>query len=68
MGGFAGPDMKDTRINAGSLKQGRASPGGAYDTNRKWSVRGDFNLVEVEVYCNGNIEPSSEGGGKCWPW
>jgi hypothetical protein len=64
MGGFAGPDMEDTRVNAGSLKQGRSSAGGAFDVSG-WPVRGEFQLAEVECYCNAEIVPSS-GGASWW--
>lgn len=67
MGGFAGPDMEDTRINAGSLKQGSSSIGGAYDAGRGWPVRGKFELVEVEVYCNSAIQPAADKAG-WWPF
>ena len=70
MGGFAGPDMEDVSSNAGSLKTGSSSVGGAYDFTSGWPARGKFNIVEVEVYCNGNIQPSGNGGGgfKLWPF
>lgn len=67
MGGFAGPDMEDTSANAGSLKQGSSSAGGAYDVVSGWPVRGTFQVIEVEVYCNADIVPSS-GGGSWWPF
>jgi hypothetical protein len=57
MGFITGPDMENTSINAGTLKRGRSSPGGAYDSPVGWPCRGDFSLVEVEVYCNGNVVP-----------
>jgi len=69
MGGFAGPDMEDTSINAGDLRLGSSVLGGAYDFVNGWPVRGDFRLVEVEVYCNGNIKPAGSGGGfSLWPF
>jgi len=72
MGGFAGPDMMDTSINAGDLREGSSSPGIAYEVVGKsgWPVRGTFRIAEVEVYCNGNIVPSSGGGGtpSWWPF
>jgi TLD len=52
MGGFAGPDMENTSANAGNLRSGRCSFSGAYDFNRQWPLRGRFQLVECEVYCN----------------
>lgn len=51
MGGFAGPDQEDVSINAGLLRQCRASPGLGYDTDNRWSVRGQTALVDVEAYC-----------------
>lgn len=51
MGGFAGPDQEDISINAGSLRQCRAYPGLGYDTDKRWPVRGQTALVEVEAYC-----------------
>lgn len=72
MGGFAGPDMEDSSLNAGNLKQGTSSVGGAYEFMDGWPARGKFNLVELEVYCNGNIQPSSAAGGiggfSLWPF
>ena len=71
MGGFAGPDMEDRSVSAGNLKQGSSSVGGAYDDVRNaWPVRGNFKLVEMEVYANANIQPLGSGGGgfKLWPF
>lgn len=71
MGGFAGPDMEDTSVNAGDLRRGTSSVGGAYEWTDGWPVRGSFTLVELEVYCNANIEPSGESGGgafRFWPF
>ncbi|KAL7558716.1 hypothetical protein ACA910_013429 [Epithemia clementina (nom. ined.)] len=51
MGGFAGPDMENTAANAGNLRQCKATPGFAYDSDAQWPVRGTCNLVQVEVYC-----------------
>lgn len=71
MGGFAGPDMEDLSLNAGDLRQGSSAVGGAYDFISGWPVRGDFRVVEVEVYCNNNIKPSGGGGGggfSLWPF
>ena len=65
MGGFAGPDMEDTRVNAGNLKQGSSSVGGAYNFMSGWPARGAFQLAEVEVYVNADIAPRS-GGGSWW--
>ena len=62
--------MENTSINAGNLKQGRSSPGGAYESPSGWPCRGDFKLVEVEVYCNGNIQKlgSSREKKSWWPF
>lgn len=69
LGGFAGPDMEDTSITAGNLREGSSSAGGAYDVPNAWPVRGKFGAVEIEVYCNGNIKPSGGGGGfSLWPF
>jgi len=71
MGGFTGPGMEDTSINAGNLKQGSSSVGGAYeDVRNDWPIRGKFQLVELEVYCNANIKPigGADGGFKLWPF
>lgn len=70
LGGFAGPDMEDTSITAGNLREGSSSAGGAYDVPNGWPVRGKFGAVEIEVYCNGNIKPSggSGGGFSLWPF
>ena len=69
LGGFAGPDMEDTSITAGNLREGSSSAGGAYDVPNGWPVRGKFGVVEIEVYCNGNIKPSGGGGGfSLWPF
>jgi hypothetical protein len=63
LGGFAGPDMEDTNINAGNLKEGKSSVGGAYDVKNGWPVNGKFQIAEVEVYCSKNVRPSGGGGG-----
>lgn len=68
MGGFAGPDMEDSSVNAGSLKQGRSSVGGAFDACSGWPVRGKFQLAEVECYCNAEIVPSASGSASLWPF
>ena len=57
MGGFAGPDMQDTKKNAGNLRQGMSVLGGAYQRTPNWPVGGKFSLAQVEVYCNANIQP-----------
>mmetsp|Transcript_133926 Transcript_133926/g.387648 ORF Transcript_133926/g.387648 Transcript_133926/m.387648 type:complete len:260 (+) Transcript_133926:75-854(+) len=66
MGGFAGPDMMDTAVNSGSLRSGRSSVGGSYDFVKGWPVRGDFQLVELEVYCNEAVSDFSTGSGSSW--
>ena len=68
MGGFAGPDVMDTSVNAGSLKEGRCSVGGTYNVDRatSWPVRGNFQLVQLEVYCNANVADISSGSGPSW--
>lgn len=67
MGGFAGPDSEDTSTNAGSLKQGSSSVGGAYESRSGFPARGKFQVAEVEVYCNADIIPSSSNGS-WWPF
>lgn len=66
MGGFAGPDMEDTSINAGSLRSGRSSLGGSYEFVNGWPVRGDFQLVQLEVYCNAAIKDFESSSGPSW--
>jgi hypothetical protein len=66
MGGFAGPDMENMSINAGSLKTGSASFGGAYEVVNGFPV-GTHRFVDIEVYCNANIIPSKAKGG-LWPF
>ena len=69
LGGFAGPDMEDTSITAGDLREGSSSAGGAFDVPTGWPVRGKFGVVEIEVHCNGNVKPSGSGGGfRLWPF
>ena len=52
LGGFAGPDMEDRNVNAGSLRTANSLPGQAYETDQNWPVRGyRVPLKEVEVYC-----------------
>jgi len=63
MGGFAGPDMENSSSVAGSLKKGKSSVGGAYDYVNGWPVAGEFQLAEVEVYCNLNVGKRRGGGG-----
>ena len=67
MGGFAGPSMEDTKINAGSLKEGSSSPGGAYDVPRGWPAPGRFQLAEVEVYVNADVRKDGASLG-WWPF
>ena len=68
MGGFAGPDMEDTSINAGSLRVATSTFGGAYESVNGWPT-GQHNVVEVEVYCNANVQPRSKTGGfSLWPF
>ena len=72
MGGFTGPDTMDLSSGAGDLRDCSSSTGGAYDFVDGWPVGGNFRVVEVEVYCNGNIRPE-EGGGdgggfRLWPF
>lgn len=66
MGGFAGPDMENTALNAGNLKVGKSNVGGAYEFLKGWPVGGSFSLADVEIYCNGDIQSSSSGGGPSW--
>jgi len=70
MGGFAGPDMEDMSINAGNLKTGSSSPGGAYEAMSAWPIKGSFQLAEVEVYCNAKIKATgtNSGGPSWWPF
>lgn len=70
LGGFAGPDMEDTSINAGDLRECSSSPGTAYESPPKSWPYGKSKLVEVEVYANANIDPSGSlsGGFKLWPF
>ena len=55
MGGFAGPDVENSSSVAGNLKRGKSSVGGAYDFKKGWPVNGEFQLIEVEVWCNVNV-------------
>ena len=63
MGGFTGPDMQDTSMIAGNLREGRCNAfGGSYELNGKkyfWPIRGSFQLVQLEAYCNTAIIQSS---------
>jgi len=67
MGGFAGPDAEDISSSAGDLRKGSAYFGGAY-SGPSFPVGGTFKVVEVEVYCNGNIKPLKSGGFNLWPF
>lgn len=72
MGGFAGPDMEDTSINAGNLREGRCSGFMSYDSpgNRGFPVRGAFQLCQVEVYCNAQFKDAFPSSGRTswWPF
>ncbi|KAL7539343.1 hypothetical protein ACHAXR_009227 [Thalassiosira sp. AJA248-18] len=64
MGGFTGPDVENSESVAGNLRKGRSSVGGAYEFQKGWPVAGEFQLAEVEVWCNLNAgrRRSSRGG------
>ena len=72
MGGFAGPDMEDTSINAGNLREGRCSGFMSYELpgNQGFPVRGTFQLCQLEVYCNAQFKDasSSSRGQTWWPF
>jgi len=71
MGGFAGPDMEDTSINAGDLRECSSDLGGAYEFVGGWPCRGKTRLVEIEIYVNANIEQYGSGSGgnpSWWPF
>jgi len=52
MGGFAGPQMENDEMNAGSLRTANVLPGQSYTTDKAWPVRANkVVLQEVEVYC-----------------
>ena len=55
MGGFTGPDVENSESVAGDLRKGKSSYGGVYDYVKGWPVGGEFQLAEVEVYCNLNV-------------
>lgn len=55
LGGFAGPDPENYERQAGDLRKGKSSVGSAYNFQKGWPVAGNFDLVEVEVYCNLNV-------------
>ena len=64
MGLFTGPDMESVASTAGNLRRGKSSLGGVYNYQQGWPVAGDFQLAEVEVYCNLNVgRRSTRGGG-----
>lgn len=63
MGLFAGPDVENSASVAGNLMTGRSSVGGAYDYQTGWPVAGEFQLAEVEVWCNLNAGNRRGGGG-----
>ena len=50
MGGFAGPDVQDSKKNAGNLRHGMSVLGGAYQRTPNWPVVGKFSLAQVELY------------------
>lgn len=68
MGGFAGPDTEDMTSSAGNLRAGKCSPGGSYSFEGAWPVRGNFQLVDVEIFTNTKFasESSASGGGPSW--
>lgn len=64
MGGFTGPDIEASESVAGDLRKGKSSVGGTYIFQKGWPVSGQFEVVEVEVYCNLNVgKRLSYGGG-----
>lgn len=65
MGGFTGPDMENVERVAGDLRKGKSSVGGVYDYIAGWPVGGQFQLAEVEVWCNLNVgkRTAYRGGG-----
>lgn len=67
MGGFTGPSAEDITSSAGDLRRGSAYFGGAY-SGPSFPIGGSFKVVEVEVYCNGNIKPTKSGGFNLWPF
>lgn len=67
MGGFAGPDVENISINAGDLRKCKSTLGNCYDFVDGWPMRGEGNLIEVEVYCNVNI-PSMTTSKGFWPF
>ena len=66
MGGFAGPDMEDTSLNAGDLRRGKSSGLLAYREDKRFPMRGDFQLTEVEVYVNAEFKDVTSGGKASW--
>jgi hypothetical protein len=66
MGGFAGPDMEDTSINAGDLRKGKSGGLLAYREEGRFPARGDFSLVELEVYCNAQFKDDTAAGTPAW--
>jgi hypothetical protein len=63
MGGFAGPDVENSSSVAGNLRRGKSSVGGAYSFTKGWPVSGEFQLTELEVWCNVNVGKRTSGGG-----
>jgi hypothetical protein len=70
MGGFAGPDMEDTSLNAGDLRRGKSGGLLAYREEGRFPVRGDFSLVELEVYGNAQFKDVTVAAGtpSWWPF
>jgi hypothetical protein len=73
MGGFAGPSMENAGINAGNLKRGRSSIGFSYQLpvdGKKWPVRGEFQVVQLEVYCNSATisDATTSASPSWWPF
>ncbi|GMH99503.1 hypothetical protein TrLO_g5871 [Triparma laevis f. longispina] len=54
MGGFAGPDMEDTSLTSGSLKEARCNIGTGYE-GVKGFPRGDLRFLEVEVWMDSKM-------------
>jgi hypothetical protein len=70
MGGFAGPDMEDTSLNAGDLRKGKSGGLLAYQEEGQFPIRGDFSLVELEVYGNAQFKDviTSTSTSSWWPF
>ena len=52
MGGFTGPSVEDISVNAGNLRNGKCGGGGTYQFDKNWPVKGNFQVSQIEVYCN----------------